>query len=498
MTVFNTWFPTSKHSLPVLNVRGFGATGDGTTDDSTAIKAAITEAHATGTPGVQGNQSGCIVFFPAGTYNVGTTSIDNFNQGNSSIHIVGAGRHSTLIYGTVNGFIIDKPDGVDQQNLESVRSISIKNNHSTAGTGALRANACILFHAHDCLFSGMTGADAFYSTFGCTFSNCEFNCSQPNTPVGSVGLVTSQVVSTQNRIMGFDTGFRIGHIGSQIIGGSAEGCQTGIAVGFDPAGDVDPASGVYINGFQTERVNTAINWFAASGVISNCILTGTIGPAQPATATWAGDTATYTSTGRTLDSFDWTSGTRQIKLEGWTPSGYNAGGGAVTATRTGTTTFTVAISDPGGAGSGGTWSFLPQYGIRVRGVGPVSLINNIVSVQTEVAGVDLAHDGSTTAQDGKPNVCIGQGGGSGWIMPPSNTKSSWIFIGCDATNAILFTELPGQAGSSYQTTAREGMEYNITDGTNGLTWGDIATDSGTHTTHYKVRYNGTNWTVVGK
>ena len=46
--------------------------------------------------------------------------------------------------------------------------------------------------------------------------------------------------------------------------------------------------------------------------------------------------------------------------------------------------------------------------------------------------------------------------------------------------------------------AVEGDLFNISDGTNGLAWGVTATNTGTHTTHYLVRYNGTSWTVVGK
>lgn len=60
--------------------------------------------------------------------------------------------------------------------------------------------------------------------------------------------------------------------------------------------------------------------------------------------------------------------------------------------------------------------------------------------------------------------------------------------------AYTYAMLPGV---STNPAAVEGDEFNISDGTNGLTWGNTATNTGTHTTHYKVRYNGTNWTVVG-
>jgi len=47
---------------PYVNVKSYGAIGDGTTDDTTAINAAITAAGTDGT-----------VFFPKGTYLVSST-----------------------------------------------------------------------------------------------------------------------------------------------------------------------------------------------------------------------------------------------------------------------------------------------------------------------------------------------------------------------------------------------------------------------------------------
>jgi hypothetical protein len=82
----------------------------------------------------------------------------------------------------------------------------------------------------------------------------------------------------------------------------------------------------------------------------------------------------------------------------------------------------------------------------------------------------------------------------GWHIP---TNAWWgTCIQCDNPPLrYLFANLPGV---STNPAAVEGDEFNITDGTNGLTWGATVTNTGTHTTHYKVRYNGTTWTVVGQ
>ena len=62
------------------------------------------------------------------------------------------------------------------------------------------------------------------------------------------------------------------------------------------------------------------------------------------------------------------------------------------------------------------------------------------------------------------------------------------------TTSMVFADLPGQT-SVQVTTALEGKEYDITD-CSTTTWG--ATASGGGSNHVRVRYNGTNWTVVGK
>lgn len=88
-------YNTTVKSLitPVFNVIGYGATGDGVTDDTTAIKAAITAAAAAGT----GTQTG-IVYFPPGNYLV-TASLP-VERG---YHFLGAGQYATTIIAGITG-----------------------------------------------------------------------------------------------------------------------------------------------------------------------------------------------------------------------------------------------------------------------------------------------------------------------------------------------------------------------------------------------------------
>lgn len=70
------------------NVKAFGATGNGTTDDSAAVNAALTAA--------QNSDDGGTVFFPAGRYMIRSSlRIDRFAR----LQIAGEGRASQILWG---------------------------------------------------------------------------------------------------------------------------------------------------------------------------------------------------------------------------------------------------------------------------------------------------------------------------------------------------------------------------------------------------------------
>lgn len=83
-----------------FNVKNYGATGDGATDDATAIRAAIAAAFAVG---------GGVVFFPPGTYMVGSTLTFPMNPTTrySNITLRGAGPNTTTLRRTGNFILLD-------------------------------------------------------------------------------------------------------------------------------------------------------------------------------------------------------------------------------------------------------------------------------------------------------------------------------------------------------------------------------------------------------
>lgn len=123
----------------VFNVKSYGALGDGTTDDRSAINAAITAAAAAG---------GGEVRLPAGTYAIsGSLGSSTYAAGFNNIAIVGAGRDATIIKNTSNTVAIsfgngDGSLGVYGKNYR-VSDLTIDMNSLTAGSnGGMAFNNC--------------------------------------------------------------------------------------------------------------------------------------------------------------------------------------------------------------------------------------------------------------------------------------------------------------------------------------------------------------------
>lgn len=107
-----TRVPYSMTDAPV-NVRAFGAKGDGTADDTAAINAAIAAARALPTGGE--------VYLPPGTYKVSeinlTTATSDFVR---SVKLHGAGRNLTRIVPAAAGGVLLNMMGMNQAHVEGL------------------------------------------------------------------------------------------------------------------------------------------------------------------------------------------------------------------------------------------------------------------------------------------------------------------------------------------------------------------------------------------
>jgi len=86
------------------------------------------------------------------------------------------------------------------------------------------------------------------------------------------------------------------------------------------------------------------------------------------------------------------------------------------------------------------------------------------------------------------NAISNNGGGVGWIFP-SNAYTAQFFNNNESP-LWTFSQLPSGGN------VLEGDEYDLTDA-NSTTWGANVT-AGSSSGRVRVRYNGTNWTVMGK
>lgn len=140
----------------VYNVKGYGAAGDGTTADTSAIQSAINAANSAG---------GGVVFFPEGTYISGTLTLY------SKIHLIGAGPSATtlklanstnaaLIQG--DGFVAlsagDTTGGISDFSIRDMTLDGNKANNGTTGYGLrVYGYRYVLrdLHIKDCFTNGI-------------------------------------------------------------------------------------------------------------------------------------------------------------------------------------------------------------------------------------------------------------------------------------------------------------------------------------------------------
>lgn len=190
-----------------VNVLDFGATGDGTTDDTAAIQAALDYAKSS---------NNNTVFFPAGEYLVTSTltvaatrTVGYFN----TVNLIGVAAHASIIKSTLNtGAIIDYTQGASQAYHLQVQISNLGIEQSVAGTDAIgiRMSACVFSKISMCRFQNLDGDCVLFNNangdFDFTvewtlehnfFRNCGGRAIATSTPatggVASVRLIANRV-----------------------------------------------------------------------------------------------------------------------------------------------------------------------------------------------------------------------------------------------------------------------------------------------------------------
>jgi hypothetical protein len=485
---------SSGSDFSLVNVIDFGADPTGAADSTAAIQAAINAAEAFGT--AIGARTGGIVYFPSGTYSV--TAPLTFSQTlPTSVALIGSGYRSAVIVGNFAGYIISKTDN-NIPSLQTVQDLTIINNRVNVDSGAILFQNTERGLITRCYIVGFIGIRTDSNAFDTHIEDCSLP-GLGGAPLGSIGIMMGQTTVVNCRITGYDEAIRVTNIGGSIIGCACEVNRTAVMLGKFFDGTI---SGCHcsIVSLQTERCDTGIYVYAGGGLISGCQITGTEGvdtSGANASLSWLAGTVTVNTTApfNTLPSplvtGDW------VFISDVTPSGYT---GLYQVTVTGASQFTYALAlNPGAETVPGTWHRTCQYGIRVKACNALLISGCNLQVITGYGDFDLFADGATS-QDYTTieNSITNSGSPVRWVFPPTNNRA-WIEIRrCD--NPIMpmaFNDLPGQPGSVGAVQfpgAVEGMEYDIND-CNTAVWGAVAAGGGAN--RVKVRYNGTNWTVMG-
>lgn len=494
---------TPDRIADIKNVKEFGAKGDGVTDDW----AAIMSAYNWTTNGLRG-----IIFFPAGTYlvsqpiNYGASysiTSGTYDSTSGTVVLTMANDLTPFLFvGSILSLLNFTGTGAfasleGQQTVTAVSPTTVTY-VATSGLGASSITGGLLITDTnvDVYFKGVLGL----STITGNFADYIFSRSRKDTSGESGGHTIENLAITNTNAAG--GGIRIG----ACEGAAVRNCNVTANLGINTAS----YDGTDIGGVTSQEVaieNCTLNAFTSNASGSVGIMTVSDGPI--ANCTVVGFATGYTCWGQQPGSNLWGCHFESCAtglLFGFTPEGvFNP----ITETTVSACTFKncgTAISVAGGGfhhicgvkiegvQGGAPGSTNPQYGINIgSGVGGNCLYQGVtVNGYFDVAGIAIA-GGDSTPDD---TVFMGvqvtntKGGGTTWSMP--STANTALYFGTNAVPVFTVSQLPAGANSF------EGDSYNVSDGTNSLAWGATLTNTGTHTTHYKTRYNGSNFTVVGQ
>lgn len=199
-------------SLNWLSVKDFGATGDGTTDDTAHIQAAIDQANATG---------GNVVYFPNGTYCVTQLTLTSY----ANVQLRGAGPSSIIKWkwdaGSAAGSMITISDGAARNTIADLQLDGSALTNPAAG----RSNHLVQ------IGTGAASGTIFENAVrGCVIGNMVASSGDGINVKGTTGNLVSRAWVSQNTFSAcsrysvcFDSGYEYAWINNNYMtGGETE------------------------------------------------------------------------------------------------------------------------------------------------------------------------------------------------------------------------------------------------------------------------------------
>lgn len=260
-----------------INVKAYGAVGDGVTDDTAAIQDALDAARAEGGLGV--------CYFPHGNYLISSTlSLEDIGSTKTGCKIIGAQgcdadpspgtwvRSGVRIFGNFNGYLFSRTTTSAETGYYEFENLGLHNLHATGK--CIQLNRIKVPSAvRNCSIRGYIGIRADTDTFNFRIQNCDIVGTNSTPDSGSRGIAIAGHTDIDSvDITSFDrgiTGFSFSLNGARI-----ENCAYGLYLGIQPDGTVNTWGGV-IYGVSMEACDYGVYIRKGNGTLIGVGTNGT-------------------------------------------------------------------------------------------------------------------------------------------------------------------------------------------------------------------------------
>lgn len=486
--------PTSR-TLPdrlidIINVKDFGATGNGVSDDWAAIMEAYNHT---------ANLNRGTVFFPPGTYLV-SQPID-FSPALESVGFLGVLGASTVT-GNFADYVFKRDNDSGYSGFHAIEKLTVINIHATGG--GIQLGGCVGGAIRDCDVTANkainTGNANDLASLEITIENCTL--SPGSNPSGSLGLM---LFADGPAINCYVSGFAKGAIcwgnqaGQCFFGCRFENCTIGFQPGANPSGGSGGAGGFFVEACRFKNCGTAILLSHAGGILSGVLIEGTNGQAPGGTNPQYG---IYVPQGRGgACNYSGVIVNGQFDQYGIFIGGNESS--AVKSNMFGVVSINSGSGSPWGSGATPVpnMSNVPFTKLVGCNVAPVTLTNRVIFTSPITSVTCPSNTVSLTVAFGNLNPLSGQTFDitvSGVPVSGYNGSFQGTVTG---TNTLTYTVVGPLADSSggeivmNDKNLNEGDSFNISD-SDSSSWAGAITGNGS--THAKARWSGSDLTVVGK